>query len=269
MDWEPATDKHAIERAALTFQFSEWLPSVVWKRVITKANSAFPRETHTASVLGTQTIQMGSPIFVSPLAGLPNVENAYGYVYRAITSEKPTEDITLKRDSFTIGTAAYGRWAGFLETAKCNLTDYLLDALGVVSITSVQMEYWDRFNQSSKRAPRYRALLESRSIHLPRSVFRHRGMWHAHTGFFAAPPSEKLLVNLNIDVIDIPRDAVSTETKKSVGIYSMVKDTRPEYQNTEDIFEIADVLHRVVNREFASLLTPAMQIALSINVPGE
>jgi uncharacterized protein (TIGR04255 family) len=242
MNWQLAHQDHAIERVSISFQFTEPLPSKLWQSMLSAAETGF-QDLGFAGMPGEPgfvlpppgiqgqpgfeiVIQGGNAVFGLPLGGQG------GRTFRVTAGNEVTEEVSLTRARFAYTATIYEGWTRFRNRSQSLLGRYLDEALSMVGMNLIKMEYWDRFvfDGPPERAD-YEAILRSDSRHVPHFYSSTNELWHSHVGYFADPgSSQRRLVNVNVDVLDLlQRVEADTQApnapRRSVGIYSMVQDT--------------------------------------------
>jgi len=263
--WISFSADHAIERVALTFQFAEPITNVPWKRIVSAADSVFPRETHGRSVQQMHSFQIGMPVVLPSPAH--RVEDTAGFVYRKLDDGTPIEDITIRRDCISFGVSKYQRWESFAKRARDTTEHFVSDMISLTDMSLIQLEYWDRFTHDSQEQISYKSLFSSKSGCIPPLLLDSAGHWHSHVGFFMPEPDNSILINLNIDVVDVADPEQSQESRRSVGIYSMARDAKPDISSTNAIYASCDHIHNIVKTQFAMLLDDSVLDSLGLSLP--
>lgn len=268
MRWKLAHDDHAIERVSLIFQFKEPLPSKPWRSMLATASEFFPQK---GLLEGNK--EFASQIIVSPGGqqgpGAPNAKHVVtpqlsGWTFRAVTGAKVNEEISLRRVQFVYATMLYDRWSNFRQRVIDLLWPSLEQALQLVELDFVKLEYWDRFNfMGPPSEANYRELLRLNSKYIPSFPLDETNLWHSHIGFFADPgTSTRRLINLNVDVLDIatpelPKDN-GPPVQRSVGIYTMAQDTVAQERlsnSASDLESTLDEMHTILKELLADVIT--------------
>jgi uncharacterized protein (TIGR04255 family) len=241
MSWHLARESHAIERVAVAISFAEPIPSRRWLQLLSQAEKAIPENGFVVVSNGANRLPGPAPMDIriiarmgdGPLGAEQLVEQIdLGRHFQRLSGNELQEEVILNRESFVYITPLYTRWNAF-RTRVMELLKPSLDlALDLVPLQFAKLEYWDRFvfNGPIKDVD-YRDLLKPNSKFVPGLPIDMKELWHSHVGFFAPPgDSQRRLVHLNVDVIDITDnktsgDAQKPEQRRSVGIYSMAQDT--------------------------------------------
>ncbi|TXN41415.1 hypothetical protein FV232_19770 [Methylobacterium sp. WL30] len=288
MRWQPAHETHAIERVTVTLMFAEHISTKPWQMLL-------PLATRDLSKLGfqaapdapqlAQNLPQSAPgvaqlvinIGANPVAfgnvggGIPFSRN-----FQYIEAGEARDEIIVARNMFLFTTTFYGGWASLRNRFAEALNNHISIALNTVNIGAIKIEYWDRFvSEDSADAADYKGLLDIASKYVPKFGFETEGLWHSHVGLFVEPgSSERRLVNLNIDVVDIAEapeaGAVMAEPaqKRSVGIYSMVQDTpRPgaPLESAAAIYSTLDEMHTILKVVLADAITDAASDRIALN----
>jgi uncharacterized protein (TIGR04255 family) len=197
-----------------------------------------------------------------------------GRHFQRLSGSELQEEIILNRDSFVYITPLYTRWNAF-RTRVMELLKPSLDlALELVPLQFTKLEYWDRFVfKGPIKDVDYRDLLKPNSKFVPGLPIDMKELWHSHVGFFAPPgDSQRRLVHLNVDVIDIAdartsNDAQKPEQRRSVGIYSMAQDTLDLANgapNPDAVSAKIHVMHNVLKDVLREVITK--QAAEQVNL---
>jgi len=284
MRWKLAHEDHAIERASLSFHFKEPMPSKPWHGLVTEASQLFPkkgflvssREFTSQLILAGPQTDGSAPNFPYPQP-LPEV---VGWMFRAVAGVQIREELAIRRNQFVYTTILYDRWSNFKGRIVDLLWWALNQALPLVDVEAVKLEYWDRFNfvgVPSEAA--YREILRAESRYIPSFPLDDGELWHSHIGFFTAPgASARRLINLNVDVLDLVSAATQgsstpsegseqPEPQRSVGIYSMAQDTvnAEKIQTSAAIEPILDEMHGVLKGVLADVITDEAARRISLD----
>lgn len=279
MRWKLAREDHAIERVSISFQFKEPIPSKLWQSLLGTASQALPHKGFLVSkrdVMPQLVISAGA----HPGKGRVAIENdptaeITAWTFQAVTGAEVREELSLRRSQFIYATSLYDRWSTFKARLATLLWSSLDQALSIVELDNIKLEYWDRFNfLDAPSAANYSELLRADSKYISGFCLNETDLWHNHIGFFSPPgPSKRRLVNLNIDVLDLivdtrPANADADEVvQRSVGIYSMAQDTLGGDQSSAGAVGLEptlDDMHASLNKLLADVITSAMADRISL-----
>ena len=239
MRWRPAHDAHAIERVSLNFELAELLPTKPWQSLLNEGTELFPKlglRTTIEEAGSTRFVfpggPLGTPFIMSPDLTPDSDAPTMGRVFRHMVAGRVHEEVSLYRNRISYSTSTYGRWQGFRERARELLASLLDQALPLENLSTIRLEYWDRFVfEGSLDEVDYKQLLRQDSRYVPSFPFSTNENWHSHVGYFS-PDREafKRLININIDMIDVTEPsqpgapATMQVQRRSAGIYSMAQD---------------------------------------------
>jgi hypothetical protein len=286
MPWQPAHEAHAIERVSITFQFAEAIPSKLWQATLNRATLEYQEKGFNAIMEGVElnlgqlftgqgfAMPGGTPFGVGeplPLTGqgaaLPGLT---ARTFRVVVGSQVREEISLSQQRFVYTSTRYDRWGAFSQRLYDLIGPPLEQALSVVNLPTIKIEYWDRFVFDGLPAEaNYRELFRMESRYLPTFFFDMNDLWHSHVGHFASTaPTAKRLINLNVDVFDFADAAMAGTLKRSIGIYSMGQDTvvtPPYFSAAADTAVVLDDLHVILKEALADVILPEMAERISLN----
>lgn len=177
---------------------------------------------------------------------------------------------------FLFTTTHYGGWASLRSRLADALNNHLSVALNTVNVAAIKVEYWDRFvSEDPADVADYKELLNASSKYIAGFGFDTAGLWHSHIGLFVEPgSSEKRLINLNVDVVDITEAPDVEEAtgvpaqKRSVGIYSMVQDTMSPsapFETIDGAYSTLEEMHTILKVVLADAITGAAADRISLH----
>ncbi len=277
MPWQPAHEAHSIERVALSFMLMDALPARGWQKVLEVAGGRLPALGYHAAPdqpeLQSIPAPVGGPaihIRLAP-AGLAVGSAAGGGLPGSRSFQKVVEgqaeaEIVVSRSSVVVTTTAYDRWAQFRDGFLNAIGDTLTITQEMSSVSAVKLEVWDRFVFSgAPEEANFGELLRCDANFVPQFAARAQSLWHSHVGYFDKPGrSAQRLVNLNLDAVDIPDtpppEAVEgvVASRRSLGIYTMVRDTPHRDGDVEpvgDVSGLLDEMHCVLNALLVSVIS--------------
>jgi uncharacterized protein (TIGR04255 family) len=213
--FEPIFPSHAVERCNATITFSEALPTKVFAAVVEEAKPRF----HNAGLEPVATTTMGFQIDISSGQSTP-MPMAMSPIYT--TADRATQFI-VAQNTLAVRTGRYVRWSPFIGQMDDLLFPLLERYAGIVDIANIQLDYLDRFLWTETWDTfDWRRLLREDSGFIARRpaavAYRH---WHSHTGWFEEIPSGRRLVNVNIDLSDVPQPE---RVAPSVGILTLMRE---------------------------------------------
>jgi uncharacterized protein (TIGR04255 family) len=270
MHWKLAHENHAIERVSISFQFKEPLPSKSFQALIGAVSGDYPKlgfAHQSQQFVSRFMVSVGGEIVPSGFAGSEQANPPVsGWLFRSVSGTALREEVSIKREQLTYSTLLYDRWANFTSRLRDLLWKPLDQAIALVELDTMKLEYWDRFNAvGDPENANYRELLKAESKYIPAFPLDANDLWHSHVGFFAPQgASKRRLVNLNVDVLDVasPPDQRNPEqgprVERSVGIYTMAQDTvddRVLNSGVDGLTTPLDEMHRVLNDLLADIIT--------------
>jgi uncharacterized protein (TIGR04255 family) len=278
MRWKLAHEDHAIERVSVSFQFKEPLPSKPWQSLISAASQLFPQKGFLVSnqEFVSQVVVSAGPQPGKPGASLHDqMPQISGWTFRAASGADVREEVSVRRNQFVYATVLYDGWANFKVRVADLLWHSLDQALPLIEMDAIKLEYWDRFNSlGAPKDANYRELLRNKSKYIPEFTLDESDLWHSHIGFFASPgSSRRRLVNLNVDVLDLiesqmPELGDAPQVQRSVGIYSMVQDT-PEPERvggaSTGLESTLDEMHTILKALLADVITDEAAKRISLD----
>lgn len=282
MPWQPAHEAHAIERVNVTFQFGEAVSSKLWSSMLNRATLDYQKKGFNVTTDGIefavspiappQAMGMGaSPAGVVPAAGavLPGplpIAGTTTRTLRRVVGNEVWEEVALSQLRFSYATTRYDRWVPFRQRLYELLEGLLNQALQVVDLNLVKMEYWDRFVfDGAPSVIDYGALFRSNSGLVANFYSGMAELWHSHIGHFVPSPAHtKRLFNLNVDVFDATDQG---GLKRSAAIYSMAQDTISETppSNASEAVPILDDQHKLLKEAMKSVIVPEMAERIGLN----
>ena len=287
MRWQAAHRNNAIERVSLTFQFGEPVPKRTWHETLDEVSQRLPEMGFRTRIdmEGDAPVSGQNPFGL--VAGLRLVMGPGGLtashgdlgpvrIFKLLDGSQIREEISFRRDQITYSVYQYDRWNDLRNRVFAALNTTVETLLRTVELNIIKLEYWDRFTfTGSTDNAAYKELLRSESRHLPRFFTETPSLWHSHVGYFLPANQEiKRLINLNVDVADIPlpiqpEPAPSQpEVQRSVGIYSLAQDqidAAVSPTSGGQIFSLLDDLHAALKKVFADVITPEAADLISLN----
>ena len=211
--FEPFFPAHAIERCSATIIFDQSIPAKVFGQILGELTSALSAA---GLVEGPPSIQFQIDIAEG------RVDGPASQSINTFSTADRTSVLTLFPSQIVWGSRQYIRWAHFKSQMDTFLTPALSRATSVVSVSAVQLEYWDRFIWSGSWEDIDCAQLLGSSPLLAEEARQKPQQWHSHIGWFDdLGEGRRQLTNVNVDVLTaIPINSVTG--KPSVGIYSQL-----------------------------------------------
>jgi uncharacterized protein (TIGR04255 family) len=209
MNWQPASEMHAIERVAFAALFSFPLGPKPFERELTKVRHEAAKSGINELIVLPQPVQIRFGAQDPKLSGpqlAPQFEFGNpGQAFRRTENGRVLEEIVFNPSALAFSATTYNRWGDF----KARLKDCLSDALTSVAedtyISELRIEYIDRFDllsDDSSTMADCRGLINPNSVLISPKFKTQTGSWHEHIGFFLDDNGDvRTLVNANVDVI--------------------------------------------------------------------
>jgi uncharacterized protein (TIGR04255 family) len=253
--FEPIFPAHAIERCSASISFSEELPSKAFQKVVARARERFRQA-------GMESVGTGSFGFQIDASGRATaIEGVKPAIF--VTSDQAMQCIVAPND-LTVRTGRYVRWQPFAGQIEELVLPLLEGYLEVVSIAHVQLEYLDRFVWSGDWTSfNWRELLREDGMFIAGRASRASAQWHCHSGWIEQMAGGRRLVNVNVDLADLPREQGTAPT---VAILTLMRDIMPEqvldeqvrYRNATAVQAGLEQLHSGLNALLAQIITEPM-----------
>jgi uncharacterized protein (TIGR04255 family) len=264
----PCRDAHAIESATIGFYFDNFLTNEGWAEV---RKAAFP----VLRAIGLESPQPFFGVNVTFEQGQvgihynsppPSLEVAAGLSFARLDDEdNPIERVIIARNTVIISTFQYVRWLPFRERAHKILGEIFEIYKKYVKLSSVKVEYWDKFvATSSATQVDLGALLNRESKHVAQNAANADDMWHSYYGLFnRLNENVRRLVNVRLDYVYFP-DAKG-EVQREMKIYTSLQDSLNEagYEpvNNSDlplnrVLDWVDDQHHHLKLMLSEIITP-------------
>lgn len=286
MDWQTAHKDHAIERVALSFSFSEPVPTRPWQSILENVSKASAQAGFDSAPLPEEmALAPGAPqifqiqIGVRGAAGIPTAGPG-GKLFTRTTGENASEQLAVNRSQINYATTRYDGWDAFREHSISTMKDCMGEALPLVPLRSVRLEYWDRFVYHGAVGANYAEIFRDGSRHVPRFPFGTEELWHTHIGYFTrASYALRRLINVNLDMLDLAQpeiaaasDAAEMVMRRSAGIYSMAEDQFESEKSPRDIAEAMraiEEMHSELKAVFSDLVTDSVGAKIGLHKSGK
>lgn len=259
-EFRPVYKSHAIEKCAATVTFAEPLPKKAFGKLV---DNATPHITSTGLVRGQQPsgFQFDTATgTMSPLDGAGPTQ---------FSSANNVVQLHVLPEAVIWGTKQYLRWKNFRQDFEKCTSPLLNEFSEYTNISSVKLEYWDRFFwQGSWEDLDVKKLLNLDNDLAVKASETFSREWHNHVGWFEAKKYGRRLINVNVDLISI--NTPTTTDQPSVGIYTMVHDqTRTDADRDElskvDLLEHFDQIHIEMKSLLSRILTDSASDMISLS----
>lgn len=262
--FEPIYPRHAIERCAWSLSFAQQLPEKLYLRSTIEARELLAA--HGISSIPVQSVNFDT------ITGAVSIGAAYG------PQEFGTPDgslvLSLMPDGIVWQTTRYTRWDAFWEQVNEIVLQIARPFTEALPVSSVKLEYWDRFIWSGSWSDMRLEELLTKSDRIAWGAVRPSAPWHSHCGWFEENGHDpRRLVNTNLNALDFRANA-SSLPKPSVGIYTMVQDFfifPPFIHHDADeqaVLSQTQKAHEYLKSLLADLIVPEVQKRISLNTRG-
>lgn len=266
--YRPCAGSHAIDQA------------VVGIRLRTAAND---ERFHSAAELATElAVRYNLPgrLQLDPFSmvfGRQVISQGYatsgelspGLVFQRVNPDGSMgEELTLERNTVTYRTRSYRRWSdviGFISGILCPVAA-VLSGESSEEIAVIELRCMDQFLSDGQNPP-LGELIRRDTPYIPPDLFARSDMLHCHLGWFEdVSETGRTLVNLNLDVSDIPEGA---------RVASLLQVVSKQFSGAgnpfagangfdESVLNTFNVLHRYDKNLLASLITDELQEQISL-----
>ena len=205
MNWEPARADHSIDRVVATVNFRNPLEPNTFDDFVVAGRKA--AALHNL----TNRIDLAEPIALIPGHAIINVDleqlqnaPARRVVFRRMDpSDVPVEELSLAARRIVFSTIRYRRWVNFFDLVRTAFTDIAASCPDINLVTSVRLEYVDRFNSTTPDADQFEVILRT-SDYISPAVRDKPHALHVHSGWFDFESLQiRRLTNINIAVADV------------------------------------------------------------------
>jgi hypothetical protein len=258
--FDPLFPAHAIERCAATVAFRENLPEKAFARLIAGINEAFARKGLKAAEPPQLAfnIDFGSVKFTGPP---PSTQP------RMFALPDGSANLFIAPNHVIWQNTRYVRWAPFvgqfLDLARSTIAGFL----DSVSLASVRLEYWDRFNWTGTWDDfDVEQLIRREADAVARGWAKWPKQWHSHSGWFEKVEDFRRLINVNVDIGE-------WAGHPSVLIYTTIQDdpnvpgygqTDPDSLDENFVFGRFEAIHYDLKDQLAEVIQDAMVSRISL-----
>ncbi|WP_433762106.1 hypothetical protein [Brucella anthropi] len=266
--WRPVNEDHSIEMMSVIIGFQDAVSSLVYRKILRKLD-----ETTNANGLNIQQPLQGIEFRVDPSGVTPRPININGMSYQRTSlvkmqsgeiANKVVEQVQFQPQSIHYSTWKYTRWNPALDSISRLIFPAVELASSAVSISSIRIEYIDRFiffgaGFESKPSD----VLSEKSPLIANDIFSSDDLWHSHTGkLVRISDQKKRLFQVNIDAQDLATP-IELAGKRSIAIVNSVEDRfeQPglEIENTQvEISLELEELHNESKSLYSKILNPSM-----------
>lgn len=272
--WRPINEDHSIEMMSIVIGFQDALSSLVYRKIIRKLE-----ETTNANGLNIQQPMQGMEFRLDPAGVTPRPINITGMSYQKNSLirlqngnvvNKLVEQLQFQPQVIQYSTWKYTRWAPAFESIQRLIYPALEIAAQAVSLSSVRLEYFDRFifagaGFESKPSD----VLSEESPLIAQDIFSSDDLWHSHTGKLVnIDDQKKRLYQVNIDAQELasPEELAGA---RSISIMNSVEDrfakTGWELVSVYDQFDTElKELHSESKKLYSKILNPMMAVKVGL-----
>lgn len=198
MGWRALHPSHSIERVRIVISFSTQLPIKLLRRLAAENEtrrvefgftSKNLREGHQIQV-GAEGIRLGQ-----------SQAELLGWEWRKLSPANTViEALVLEQNALVYETIEYSRWREFADRFNEVTSDIMRDVVNVVDVTTVSLEYIDRFVfEGVDTAAKPDELIQNIKGILHPDAESGQELWHFHRGWYENFEPQKLLITQNID----------------------------------------------------------------------
>jgi uncharacterized protein (TIGR04255 family) len=261
--FDPIFPAHAIERCGITIAFRELVPQKVFDRLITRATLVAGKKGFQRSPGGEIgiTVDFATGKFGPALRGGQSQPQSFSLPDQSAS-------LFLAPSMIIWQNSRYVRWSPFVGQFQEIASSVISEFLDLVSLGSVKIEYWDRFNWTGTWDDfDAMQLIRPNAQAVADDWPKWNRQWHSHAGWFEAVDECRRLTNINVDVVDVTG-------KPTVGIFTMMQDEPNvpgygtidvKYLDQKYLFERLEVLHLALKSVLRSILQDAMIDRISLN----
>ncbi|MDM8346669.1 hypothetical protein P8H26_14850 [Pseudochrobactrum sp. sp1633] len=266
--WRPINEDHSIEMMSIVIGFHDALSSLVYRKIIRRLEEAT-----NANGLNIQQPIQGMEFRLDSAGVTPQPINITGMSYQKNSLirlqnnnvvNKIVEQLQFQPQAIQYLTWKYTRWAPAVESIQRLIYPALEIAAQAVSLSSVRIEYFDRFilDGDGVRSSPSDVLCEESPL-IAKDIFSSDDLWHSHTGKLVNIDAQrKRLFQVNIDAQELasPEELVGA---RSISIMNSVED---RFLNTG--WELTDIhdqvgtelneLHKESKELYSKILNPNM-----------
>ncbi|WP_165790921.1 TIGR04255 family protein [Pleomorphomonas carboxyditropha] len=272
MNWRPAHEAHAIERANFSLFFQEEIPAKA-------LNGAVDSITEKVLSLGFAPVVPPPPnnVFVVNIGSAVVQPQVEGRGFQLNRSGELIEELIFQKGFIAYSTTRYTRWKDVIGRIADLISPVAEKYISISNVMSLKLEYYDRFVfEGEPGLADFGGALSAGSKYLPEFYRDMKDLWHSHVGYFVpAKGGYKRLININVDALDVvPKGAEPTDPKnsrRSVGIYTMAEDRFwseiPPVQpsSMREILTFADEMHLALKQTLAEVISPPLVDSISLN----
>jgi uncharacterized protein (TIGR04255 family) len=213
----PVLPAHAIERCGITIIYDQGLPDKIFQRVRKDIVSGLK-----LAGLHAQPQQGISISFDAKTGAITPAPNPVFGPMQFVSNDGASQ-LVFAPNSLVWHTTRYIRWQPFIGEFEAVVGPIISSFLNYVSISSISIEYWDRFIWTgSWENIDYAGILnfEGGLINRPPATIDKE--WHSHLGWFERSELARRLINVNVDIHDFL--TATAGISPSVSIYTLLRD---------------------------------------------
>ena len=266
-EWRPIHDNHAIEAMAVVVTFAQPLPDRLFKKMLDAAEAAaFAAGLMSRHSLNTMPFTIN--IAGSQILGQVSAGRIYNALMEASDGtpipNRIAEQLRVEPNAVSFRTWQYVSWNTHFARMRELMTSALDIAMSAVTLSSVRLEYLDRFKfEGDTEFADVGLLLRTDLRLIAPHVFSVKDLWHSHTGAFVMTDGpNKRLQQLMIDALDEPLlPGQEGGTVRWVNITSALEERfAPEQSHEKEIdagavFKLLEMMHSQLKDVLAEVIT--------------
>lgn len=264
MGWKPAHEAHAIERVRLLVEFSSPLSEKQLTKFTLPITQRFRDFGFDQIARAESTIQN---IVLAPagLASPVQQQNQNGWVMQRTDKRQVVEEAGFRDGVFGYMSMEYGRWENLASRFWDLFEGPLAQAIESVDISTIKLEYWDKFIFVGNPADaNVNNLLNNIDPAIPAVVTNGASLWHSHIGWFESFQNSVVLINRNFDVVD---ERLSDKTQRACNVLTLVEIRQPrEVSTVERLKVILEYIHKRSLLLFGSSLTEEQRVNVNMKM---
>lgn len=263
MGWKPVHEAHAIDRVHVVVQFNNPLTDKLLAKLTSSVVANFRSLGFEELTRADSAIQN---IMVPAQTGVVMPEiTQNGWILKRTSADKLMEEAGFRDSIFSYMSTEYGRWGNLVSRFWDIFEAPLETALESVDISSIKLEYWDRFVfDGAPQDADASLLLANIDPTIPASAISGNSLWHSHSGWFENHDDDLILVNRNVGLVD---EAVASESRRVCNIFTLVelRPTKP-IESVEKSKSTLEHLHQRSLALFGTSLSDEQRDKIGLNL---
>jgi uncharacterized protein (TIGR04255 family) len=266
MHWEPARADHSIDRVVATINFANPIDANSFDEVVVAARKAAAVHSLTDrfDVIEPITLPAGQNV-INLGVELIQVAPPRRIIFRRMEpgTNIAVDQFSVSMQRITLETSRYRRWVDFFEMLKGTVSDIAASYPTILSVRSVRLEYFDRFNSTTPDADQWEVINET-SDYLSPAIRDKNNALHVHSGWFDfETPQVRRLTNINIDITDVEIPPPPEPIRK-IAVLSLAQVEALEGV-LDSPLERIDAHHGYLKSIFGKIITPEAAARVALN----